>query len=185
MTIVVIDTETTGFGHMKGRDDAIIQVGIAWRGHSGNLYTWESLVNCGEEYIANADPKALEVNNVTPDMIRSAPHVDYVANELTRTLRDISCSELRAYNVAFDRPFLEKSPWNLKHYNWGNCIMLAATPPFSRWPKLKVACEQRGIDTSGPLHSAGHDAKLAYLLMEKLRDEVPEPEVQQRSITWS
>lgn len=168
MTIVVLDTETTGFGHMKWRDDAVIQIGAAWRDSKGELHTWQSHCRPEERYIINADPIALQVNNITPEQIRAAPHIDYVAGELRQLLHWVGDVELRAFNNAFDRPFLEKYPWNLEQYKWGDCIMLAATKPGERWPKLKVACEERGIVTEGPLHSAGHDAKLAYLLMEKL-----------------
>lgn len=190
MTIVVVDTETTGFGHMRGRDDAVVQVGFAWRNSSGKLQCFEYLANPGDDYLSRADPKALEVNGLTIERVRSfAPH-EAVARRLKDHLESVGASRLHAYNVAFDRPFLEKRPWQVS-LPWGGCIMLAATPDCSdcggsgkvftgdvcgacrgggkgRWPKLKDACESRGIDTSGPLHSAGHDARLAYLLMEKL-----------------
>lgn len=168
LTIVVIDTETTGFGHTKWRDDAIIQVGIAYREKSGALITWQSYCKPAERYIENADPEALRINSITPELIRASYHEDYVANQLRGILANLESCELRSFNKSFDRPFLAKTPWLLDEFNWGDCIMLAATEEGKRWPKLKVACERFGIDTAGPLHSAGHDAKLAYLLMEAL-----------------
>lgn len=169
MTIVVIDTETTGFGHVgrPPRDDAIVSVGIAWRNDSGKLQTWEFRCNPGQRYIDNADPQALAVNGLTKESLMTYERDLDVAEKLHYMLDYVGCDYLTSYNIAFDRPFLQKAPWSLPH-SWSDCIMLTATPPGGRWPKLKVACEQRGISTDGPLHSAGWDARLAYLLMEAL-----------------
>ena len=170
MTVVVVDTETTGFGHIgkPPRPDGIVSVGMAWRNARGKLCAWEERCDPGEEYYSGGRAiDALRVNGLTEDAVRQYPPSTTIAERVRIMLSMIGCAQLRSYNQAFDRPFLEAVPWSLQH-PWGDCIMLAATKPGGRWPKLKVACKERGIDTTGPLHSSGHDARLAYLLMEAL-----------------
>lgn len=171
MVVVVIDTETTGFGHnaRPPRDDAIIQVGIAWKGGTWEQYCWP-----GTEYMERADPKALEVNGVNIQSLSFCRHASEIADLLRMKLLLIGCTELRSYNMAFDRPFLDKHPWSLGHIPWGPCIMRQATLPGERWPKLSAAAERAGISLEGrQLHSAGEDALLAYEVMEWLERQNP------------
>lgn len=179
MVVVVIDTETTGFGHMgkPPRPDGIIQLGIAWRSPSGKLRQWESICNPGRWYLDNADPKALEINGLEYEELTQAPHITFVGLMLADMLAAINATEIRSYNMAFDRPFLEKAPIDLLGIPWGPCIMLAATPPGERWPKLKVAAERAGVNLEGrKLHGAGTDAAIAYEVMEWLdrRNQTPQ-----------
>jgi len=168
---VVIDTETTGFGHMgrPPRVDAIVQVGIAWRDPRGALMTWESLCNPGAWYLDEADPKALEVNGLTREQLEAAPDIRDVSLKLRLLLESFGTLKLHSYNMAFDRPFLSAGPWYVEEELWGECIMLKATQGNERWPKLKVAAERAGINLEGRrLHSAGEDAAIALEVMEWL-----------------
>lgn len=198
MTVVVVDTETTGLGHVArpARVDAIVSVGLSWRNREGKLQAWESRCHPGAEFLGKDADEALAVNGLSRAALDCYPPAVRVAEQVRYLLEYVGATELRSYNVAFDRPFLEASPWRVS-LPWGPCVMLAATPRCAecdgggrlhtpsgeepcracrgsgrgRWLKLKVACEAHGVNPAGPLHSSGHDARLAYKLMEALRSK--------------
>lgn len=173
-TTVVIDTETTGFGHMdkEPRQDAVIQVGIAFRGrYSNELVSKEWLCMPKPHFLGEWGAEALKVNNITEEELLKAPYDHAVAFELKRVLDNLGPKILlRSYNMAFDRPFLDVRPWSLGKYPWGECIMEETMKALKakKWLKLKDACYEYGIATDGPLHSAGYDAIIAYQLMEAI-----------------
>lgn len=172
---VAIDTETTGFGHTlkpDPRDDAIIQVGIAWRDDAGELQQWvETCYPHPSMLVDGRAMKALEVNKLTLGEVLAARTDKEVSATLWEKLAKLRPLKLRAYNMAFDRPFLGLEPWQLVE-EWGPCIMLqaqAVLDPTGRWPKLSAACRALGVSTeSEVLHNAGTDARLALLIAEKL-----------------
>jgi hypothetical protein len=180
--IVAIDTETTGLGHRlePPQDDAIIQVGIAWRDTSGKLSTWGSLCLPDKKYFANgrAD-RALEVNKLGINDILKAKTDIIVARDLRVKLTEIKTKhrkevELRAYNLKFDEPFLRKKPWNIPTSIWGPCIMRSTSNYFRLGManlKLADALDKLGIKKpKGNLHNAETDATAALLINERLNE---------------
>ncbi len=179
--IVVIDTETTGYGHTAKppRRDGIVQVGLAYRDSDSTVRTWSEYCNPGEDLLRPgwAD-EALAVNRLTRDRIRASPPAELVAQQLHSRLEDIrqatgKLPELRAYNRDFDEPFLAARPWSVPSNIWGPCIMREATGylegPDAAWVGLRRATKRLGIGwPDGPPHDAGVDSLAALLVLEEL-----------------
>lgn len=179
--IVIIDTETTGFGHTAKppRRDGIVQVGIAYRDTDDTVRTWSEYCNPGEDLLRPgwAD-EALAVNGLPRDRIRASPSVELVAQQLHTRLEDIRQAtgkplELRAYNRDFDEPFLAARPWSVPSTIWGPCIMRAVTVylegPDAAWVGLRRATKRLGIGwPDGSPHDAGVDSHAALLVLEEL-----------------
>lgn len=184
MPVVVLDTETTGLGHIgkPQREDAIIQVGYAYRKADGTVERWAEVCNPGSEYFAGGRADiALRINNITMEQVQAARLDAEVAEELRRRLGDIAIEtgeqvDLRAFNRNFDAPFLRKAPWGLVDGHlraWGPCVMLAAQNhldgPYGKWPKLEEAVRRLGIAwPEGPAHHAGVDSHAALLVHEAI-----------------
>lgn len=176
--IVAIDTETTGLGHNDSRGprpDGIVQVGIAWRDPTSSVKTWSTLCNPGQRFLADGRAaEALTVNGLTVNKISRAPPAAAAAQELRAVLERLkrggTIVELRAFNVGFDRPFLEAAPWQLA-LSWGECLMRRSASRFGgsygRIP-LWRACAAAGVTFDGRAHSADVDARAALLLSEFL-----------------
>jgi DNA polymerase III epsilon subunit-like protein len=174
--LVVIDTETTGLGerHPDGpRPDAIVQIGIAWRGSDGEVKVWERTCNPGAEFVKDGRARiALEVNGLTVGQILAASPSEAVARELKEELSRIRGAggkiDLRAFNCEFDRAFLSKPPWNLRT-GWGPCLMIEAAECFgydTGRVKLGRAAELLKVQIQGRAHSAGTDASTALQVHE-------------------
>lgn len=194
--IVVLDVETTGLGRQDGRDDGVVQVGLATRDpDTAEIVTWSEVCNPGREYLAGgrAD-EALEINGLTKDEVLSARPAREVAADLQEKLEGLRDRahdgglgsmldrlrgrfgglDLRAYNVRFDRPFLQAEPWRIDG-PWGPCLMLMAhraLNPHGKWPKLVEACEVLGVGLGDEAHDAGTDAEAALRVWELLEESV-------------
>ena len=175
---VVLDTETTGLGHRDKagpREDGIVQVGFAYRDPSmGDVRTWRRFCDPGRRLYENGRAAvAFAWNGRTEAEVLASPPATLVAEELRAALAALRIRhgplDLRAYNVPFDRAFLEAAPWDLRA-EWGPCLMQAATvlDPRGRWPRLEAACAALGFAHPGPAHDAGADAHAALLVMEAL-----------------
>ena len=176
---IFLDTETTGLGHVAKyeiREDAVIEIGLAFR-LDGDIYSRSWLCNPGEKYFQNgrAD-EALSVSKIPMDAIMNAPsatevavHVKGFLANLHYPLTNRPIPLFHSYNIAFDRPFLEKSPWNFE-YKWGeNPMLLAAdiiNPESGRWPRLEDAMHFFNIKREGNAHSALSDAIAALKVHE-------------------
>ena len=176
---IFLDTETTGLGHVAKyeiREDAVIEIGLAFR-LDGDIYSRSWLCNPGEKYFQNgrAD-EALSVSKIPMDAIMNAPsatevavHVKGFLANLHYPLTNRPIPLFHSYNIAFDRPFLEKSPWNFE-YKWGeNPMLLAAdiiNPESGRWPRLEDAMHFFNINREGNAHSALSDAIAALKVHE-------------------
>jgi hypothetical protein len=154
----------------------VVQVGIAWRSAAGEMQIWEQTCDPGRSYLAGgrAD-EALSINGLTPAVIQLAPRASAVARALRSKLvgirKDHHGLELRAFNMSFDRPFLEAQPWNLKA-EWGPCLMIQAARLFGSFNgriPLWRACQEANIPLGARLHTAGIDARLALELHEFMR----------------
>lgn len=174
--VVVLDTETTGLGHRKGREDGIVQVGLATRNpNDGEVETWSAVCNPGKRYLqgGRAD-EALAINGLTKEQILASPPAEQAARDLSQRLdglrQAVGGIELRCFNLTFDRPFLEADPWSIDG-PWGRCLMKLAERRlgFWKWPKLEEAI--RALDLSFPdggAHDAAADAHAALLVYEQL-----------------
>jgi DNA polymerase III epsilon subunit-like protein len=183
--VVAIDTETTGLGHKDTppRTDGVVQVGIAWRDSTGKLQTWERTCNPGPRFLAGGRAgRALEVSGLSPDAVLAAPSAKLVAAELRAHLRTLAppaaAVELRAFNRAFDEPFLTAAPWSLTE-PWGPCVMIASYERFGglnpgRIPLWKALQEAR-VESVHEAHRAGADAAAALLVLEALSSMGPTP----------
>lgn len=180
-TVVTVDTETTGLGHMSDypRRDAVVQVGLAYRSRVGQIVRWSQVCNPGVEFLANGRAtRALEVNGLTIRQVLRAPPARQVAKVLHRRLDRIGSESkqpivLRSYNRDFDEPFLRSAPWNVPKEWWGPCLMKEAANLLNgeggRWMKLPVAVNRLGLEwPSGVAHTAGVDAHAALLIHEAL-----------------
>ena len=174
---VTIDTETTGLGandRRGARIDGVVQVGIAYRIPKKEVRVWSKLCNPGAKFLAlgRAD-EALAINRLSVPTILEAQPADAVASELRELLATIAEKhggiELRAYNMGFDRPFLEVPPWRLAH-SWGQCLMIEAMEHYGldRRPRLIDALSIAKVPWEAELHDAGADAHAALLLHEAM-----------------
>ena len=176
---IFLDTETTGLGHVAKyeiREDAVVEIGLAFR-LDGEIYSRSWLCNPGEKYFQNgrAD-EALSVSKIPMDAIMNAPsatevavHVKGFLANLHYPLTNRPIPILHSYNIGFDRPFLEKSPWYFE-YDWGADPMLLAAdiinPESGRWPRLEDAMHFFNIKREGNAHSALSDAIAALKVHE-------------------
>ncbi len=178
MPNVFIDVETTGFGHTARppREDAVIQVGLAWRDSENNVRTWSRYCNPGLRYFENGRAfSALKVNGITQDVLASAPGVDAVAGDFWKTVYGLEASgdmaRFFSYNVAFDAPFLPAKPRNVTAHRFGEGVMLKAQDflDYHKWPKLEEAVRVLGLMwPPGRAHDAAVDAHAALLIHERI-----------------
>ena len=176
--VVAIDTETTGLGHNDSRGprpDGVVQVGIAWRETRASIGSWSIYCNPGPRFLAGGRAsEALAVNGLTLERILQSIPAAGAAEQLRAKLNSLETTgghvELRAFNAAFDRPFLEVAPWRLSH-PWGECLMARAAERFGSFNgriPLWRACAAAGIEFDGQAHSADVDARAALRLSEFL-----------------
>jgi DNA polymerase III epsilon subunit-like protein len=171
---VAVDTETTGLGHVHARPDGVVQVGLAWRDpSSGRVETWRAPCDPGAAFYADGRAAgAFRVNGMSPELVATFPPAARVAAMLRGRLRALEIRhgplDLRAYNLDFDRPFLEAAPWSIPG-PWGPCLLREAQARLGRRPRLVDALAAFGIDHPGEAHDAGADAHAALLLHEAMR----------------
>jgi DNA polymerase III epsilon subunit-like protein len=187
---IFIDTETTGLGHVDNppRDDAVVEVGVAYRFH-GDVVRWSTFMNPGAAPFADGRADiAMGINKISMEDVLGAPSPHFAYGMLARELewaRD-ACSApgeplvLVAYNVGFDRPFVEKN-WPFKAWLEKNgvtwlCAMERAKMALgaSGHLSLKKACAALGVHLdSAAAHRASYDAVLAMRVWEALDDLIP------------
>ena len=170
---VFIDTETTGLGHRSNppREDAIVEVGIAYR-INGNIKSWGAICNPGKKYYAYGRAKeAFAINNINEDEILNAKDSATIAKELNLKLNEPGSILLHAYNIPFDKPFLLREPWNLEA-NWGIDVMKMAHSyfklPVNYGIRLETVLAKLNIVPDGKPHRAETDAKSTLLAYEAM-----------------
>lgn len=189
MNIIVVDTETTGLGGQDSREDAIVQIGAVVVRDGMIIDEFNSCCWPGEKYfIGGRANYALMINNLSIDKLRSSPHDDIVAMKFREWMEQYLTTKITAYNVAFDRPFLEQKPWSLQEtvgLTWGSCIMLYAAeylgergmnrrhPRYGnwKWKKLEEVARFLGVALTNA-HDAMGDAKAAAEIMLKMGMDV-------------
>lgn len=182
---VFVDTETTGLGHASKheiRADAIVEFGLAFR-LGTDIYSKSWICRPDAKYLENgwAD-EALSVSHIPLEEIRNAPGDYDIAIAVKRYICGIHDLTgipvlLHSYNIAFDKVFLEKRPWNFD-YEWGEDPMLLATPILNikgadgriRWPRLEAAMDYFHIDRQGDAHRAASDAIAALEVYEQCKE---------------
>ncbi len=178
MPCVAIDVETTGLGHAgyPPREDAVLQIGLAWR-EKGRVGTWSEFCNPGEKFIANNRAKiALQINGISPEVVRSSRPAKTVAQEFRSKVDEIedstgSPAEFLAYNKAFDSGFLNQKPWEVPAHKWGDCVMQAAASKLVAGKRLKLERAMQMLEIQWPgkrAHDAAFDAHAALLVHEKI-----------------
>ncbi len=170
---VFIDTETTGLGHRATppREDAIVEVGIAYR-INGNIKSWGAICNPGKKYYADGRAKeAFAINNMKEDEILNAKDSTTIAGELNLKLNEPGPILLHAYNIPFDKPFLLREPWNLEA-DWGIDVMKMAHSyfklPVNYGIRLDTVLAKLNIVPDGISHRAETDAKSTLLAYEAM-----------------
>ena len=169
---VFVDTETTGFGHVANpqREDAIVELGIAYR-FRGKIEKIGWISNPGKQFYENGRAaQAFSVNNISLDDIVAAPS-DKVISKTAKTLLDsLGNVVLHSYNIPFDKPFLEKKPWNFGKYQWGKDVMDLAHDFFDLPQDYKIGLkrtlERLRIVPIGEPHRAATDAVSAMMAYE-------------------
>jgi len=188
MNIIVVDTETTGLGAQQYRKDAIVQVGAVVVRDGNIIDEYNSCCWPGEEYFLDGRADyALEINSLSYDQLLMYPTDIVVADLFRNWISKYLPARITAFNVAFDKAFLDQKPWNLydiEGLGWGKCIMLHAAEYLGemgenyitwsgswKWPKLEKACRVLDVDLINA-HDAAGDARAAAEVMMKMGMEV-------------
>jgi DNA polymerase III epsilon subunit-like protein len=161
--LCILDTETTGFQHHDWA--RVIELGaVVLDGDGVEVAAWESLIL--PDILDERAAGALAVNKIDLDTLR-ATGIDPV--EASRSFREWlalhDCRFVTAYNVAFDRPMVERHPLGLVDLRWASCVMLRAKAavPGGRFPGGSLArmAEHFGVAVVGDAHRALTDARTA------------------------
>jgi DNA polymerase III epsilon subunit len=167
------DTETTGLEPQSG--DRIVEIAaIRLRGKE-RVGSFQSLVNPQREI----SPAAFRVNQITPQMLASAPSM---AEVMPRFLEFIKGSCLCSYNAAFDLEFLEHE---LKRMGRGPLEELVVVdvlkmsrrliPGLERYA-LSFVTERLGIKFEQK-HRALSDVELTLRLFDRFRAILEEKQI--------
>ena len=180
-THIFLDTETTGLGQFsqERRKDQIIEIAFIWK--QGDRYqTIQEKCNPGIEYLKNAD-EALRVQKRTLAEVISFPPIEKVASNVKNRIMKLTENEVEfhAWNIPFDKFFVEQEPWNLK-LNWGEDPMVLASRDMgfnydriALWKEVKHYTIQSQEILQGNVsgfHSALYDAYMAMLIYEKIKE---------------
>lgn len=169
--LVELDVETTGRQLPQAHIIEVAAVVLNENFHE--IAYFQSLANPGEAAILRADREALQVNQITPDMIREAPPSEAVAQDLGVFLDRYWGATFHAFNNEFDQTFLDVAPWLIKPSRWGECVMKAAQGIMHqagvlrirhdgqpKWPSLREAAAFFKVPY-GDGHRALHDCRVS------------------------
>ncbi len=148
------DTETTGLNAEKNR---LLEIGAGKFTRDGVVSTFNQLINpC-----CPLSAQAMEVNNITPDMVRDCPTEEQV---LPGFIAFISDSILLAHNARFDLRFVNTALVRCGHQPMGNRtedtvhLARASFPDLERY-NLQFLAQHFGINP-GKAHRATDDARV-------------------------
>lgn len=176
---VIIDLETTG---KRSFNAHVIETGLVVHdSKSKEVDHFHVLANPGEEALKLASPKALEVNGISLDEVRTGIPINEAAVRLHAFLAKYPGYRMHSFNNEFDMWFLARPPWSIPEKSWGECIMVAAmeimrdagvldsfangTP---KWPSLDMASQFFGV-TRGAGHRALPDARRAAAVYTEIK----------------
>ena len=159
--IAVLDTETTG---LACHDWAgVVEVGIVVldpaRAELGRL----SMLTCPPVLDKRAR-RALEINKISPDLIKAAPGHPAAVIALRQFLRSFGYPPIVAFNAKFDQAMLARM--GLQYRKWF-CLMEAARAHFGHVVSLDKACRSLSIPRQDN-HRALGDALDAAALIRAL-----------------
>ncbi len=161
--IVVVDTETTGFG----AEDRVVEIAMVTLDLRGRVVDrWESLLDPGR------DPGPTHVHGITGEMLQGAPDFGTLAPEIAARLHGAVVS---AHNLPFDARMLRQE---FARYDVpvGDLRKGLDTLVPTR-AKLHVACRAEGVRLR-PNHHALDDALATAGLLLRILDrfeDLPEP----------
>jgi DNA polymerase III epsilon subunit-like protein len=164
---IYVDLETTGTDPEKHE---IIEVGAIVVRDRAEVAWFSSLVNPGEDALAAADPRALDVNKIDLALVRAAKPTAIVAEEFRSFVLGYKDMLLYAFPRSFEESFLRRAPWHLT--SWGDCVMEAireamiadnalANGPDGKpkRPRLGEAAAFYSVIGCGPAHRSLSDAR--------------------------
>jgi len=168
---ILFDTETTG----GATEDRIIQIG-------GIIIDGKNSIDCYDELCSSDEPiklEAMEVHNITPDMIEGKPH--FVETDFYKKLNELNNTSnyLIAHNINFDLGMLEKEGFK-NNYTLIDTLRCAKhlypELPYHRLQYLRYALElykteQEEADKLGIVikaHDAIGDVLVMKLFLRKL-----------------
>lgn len=171
--LCILDTETTGLQHHDWA--RVIELGAVILDLDGSeVAAYETLVL--PDILDERAAGALAVNKIDPDELRAKgcdPLIVAVAFRDFLAAND--CRFVTAYNVAFDRPMVERHPLALVDLRWANCIMLRAKAAVPRGPfpggSLARMAEHFGVPVVGDAHRALTDARTAAGVAKAIRQK--------------
>lgn len=145
---IVIDTETTGLHPELG--DELLQVSII--GDDGSTI-FDSLIH---PIFATSWEEAMAVNHITPEMVKHAPYIGDVSDDLRRIIQ--SADTIIGYNTPFDLDFIYQCA-GIDILAYTNIIDVMAEfkhfMQLDRWVKLTEAAAYFGFDWSAaPAHNS-------------------------------
>jgi DNA polymerase III epsilon subunit-like protein len=164
MNLFVIDTETSGLDPQKCE---ILEIGAV------NYNTGETFeVKVHPLHIKDAEPRALEVNGYNEKDWEEA----FLLPNALKLLSQFIGGEayMAAFNVSFDRAFLEKAykDCNLPYpFHYHHLDVMSIAWSKGGWivvPSLKQVCTHFGIEPEPAIHSALNGAQCAYQILKKL-----------------
>lgn len=172
MIHIFLDTETTGLGPFgtPGRHDQIIEVAMIWE-VNGKLQYIQEFANPGMEYLRDSS-EALMLQGRTIIDVLAYQDISIAATLVRAKIRDIK-AEFHAWNIPFDRYFLEQGPWNL-NLNWGEDPMVLASRYMGySYDRIALRKASRYFQIRMPesyrFHNALADAYMAMKIYEAMK----------------
>ena len=156
--LVVIDIETTGLDPVK---DAIIEIGAVRVEKDQTKTTWQKLINPGRLI----PPEITQLTNITNEMIRTAPPLKAVIQELVDFCGSVP---VVGQNVRFDLGFLQRSDILLSNPVMDTRELASVLLPTSSRYSLSALCEEFNIIPEGSAHRALADAENTFTVFQRL-----------------
>lgn len=123
--LIVLDIETTGFSPKKHHVIEIAAVRLNAQGEVADEFT--ALVKPPHQHLQFRDVRKVvrEICNIDIEELKKAESAEIVATQLHEWWGE-SSAPWTAYNLKFERRFLDFKPWNLALYTPGICLMQQA-----------------------------------------------------------
>lgn len=179
---IFVDTETTGLGHIVKREDAVVEVGLAYRNSPAVITTWEGKMWPGERFFEEGRAaKALEVNHLELEDLRAQPPPLFVWGQFTSELMHAKATRILCWNNAFDEPFIRLEPilsaWLDANDITFHCAMLEIAQAHGRTRvSLQAMCAAYGVPRDdSKAHRAAYDAELTLHVYEAFKARGPVP----------
>lgn len=158
-TIVALDIETTG---LSAKTDRITEIGaVRFKGNRIEA-EWQSLINPG----IRIPPNITKLTGITDAMVRNAPNIDEVLNDLANFVGD---SAVLGHNIRFDLSFLRKHNILLNNEPLDTYDIAAILLPNAGRYRLGALGQALGILLPAT-HRALDDARVTQALYQRLYD---------------